>query len=71
MAWNLQNVASGVGLYLLVIGVLFGRTNYYPRSFEKTDTMKSILKAEKRGDKKDFALTRSEWTQAEQESKSF
>ncbi len=45
-----QNMLSGVGLYLLAIGVLYGRTLVYPKALEN-------VKADKRDkDKKLFNL---------------
>ena len=45
---NWQNMLSGAGLYLLAIAMIYGRREYYPTKFEKTQTVQTILKSEKR-----------------------
>ncbi len=45
---NWQNMLSGAGLYLLAIAMIYGRRQYYPTKFEKTQVVQTILKAEKR-----------------------
>ncbi len=65
MAYNWQNMLSGIGLYLFAVGMIYGRREYYPTKVEKTDTIQRIVKADKRDkDKKVFAFGDNEWSTA-------
>ncbi len=65
MAYNWQNMLSGIGLYLVAVALIYGRKEYYPKKLEKTGTIQAIVKAEKRDSaKKEYALGKTEFSKA-------
>ncbi len=67
MAYNWQNMLSGVGLYLLAVGLLYGRVEIFPKALEKTGRVQHVLQAEKRDpDKKTYDF---DYTEALKDSK--
>ncbi len=58
---------SGVGLYLLAVGLLYGRVEIFPKALEKTGRVQHVLQAEKRDpDKKTYDF---DYTEALKDSK--
>ncbi len=65
MAYNWQNMLSGIGLYLFAVGLIYGRKEYYPKKAEKTNTIQTIIKADKRDkDNKVFPFGNTQWSTA-------